>query len=59
MPVLLVELIKAAPDANHVLETIYEELVLPCVRMIENQDYVGAHALYRTYVLKLKTDYLA
>lgn len=55
----IVELIKAAPDANHVLETIYEELVLPCVRMIENQDYVGAHALYRTYVLKLKTDYLA
>jgi len=53
----IVEKIKAT--APEMFGKIYEELVAPCVKMIEEANMDGAHVLYRNYVLELEELYLA
>lgn len=54
---VIVEKIKACDNGNAVFEKIYNELVIPCVKMIESSDLAGAHNLYRNYVLTLQKQY--
>ena len=54
----IVERINREDDPMNVFNQIYEELVAPCIAMIENLDFNGAHNLYRNYVLKLEEQYL-
>ena len=54
----IVEKIKQQPDANSIFERIYDELVLPCVALIESGKLAQAHAEYRRYTEQLSAQYL-
>lgn len=50
----IVARIKSSPNASAVFEKIYEELVAPCVKLIEQGALDSAHAKYREYVIMLE-----
>ena len=54
----IVDAIRSKADAVEAFDAIYRELVEPCVAMIERGENVEAHALYRSYVLRLKKHYI-
>lgn len=54
----IVEKIKALPNAVTIFDGIYENLVKPCVEMIDHGDNEGAHKLYRATVQELKAQYI-
>lgn len=54
----IVESIRAREDSKAVFERIYREMVLPCVKMIENGQNREAFALYRSYTDDLAKTYI-
>ena len=52
----IVERIKAGENAIAVFEKIYEELVVPCVKLIEDGQLEKAHEKYRGYVRKMEKE---
>ena len=50
----IVARIKSKTNANAVFHSIFEELVAPCVKLIEEGNYDTAHMRYREYVIKLE-----
>lgn len=54
----IVEKIKARDDAVSVFESIYNELVLPCVAFIDNGKNEEAYALYKKLTQSFATQYL-
>ncbi len=50
----IVSKIKSGPNANTIFSHIYEELVVPCVSLIEEGKLERAHEKYRNYILKLE-----
>lgn len=54
----IVESIKASNESAKVFNQIYNELVSPCVKMIEQHNLFGAHSLYRAKVQELEAQYL-
>lgn len=54
----IVEKIKALPDALQIFEKIYNELVAPCVKLIENGENEAAYEYYKDYVVLLQTQYI-
>ena len=54
----IVEQIKAQADAADVFETIYINLVKPCVEMIERGENEKAYTLYKSTVKNLQTRFL-
>ena len=54
----IVASIRSKADAVEAFDAIYRELVEPCVAMIERGENLEAHALYRSYVLRLKKRYI-
>lgn len=54
----IVEKINAMPDRMQIYEDIYNDLVLPCVELIEKGENKDAYIKYRQYVLMLKERYL-
>lgn len=55
---LIVEKIKSSAESMTVFEKIYNELVIPCVELIENNKYEEAHEKYRDYVVMLQNKYI-
>ena len=55
----IVEAINKSPNAAAVWNTVYEELVKPCVQMIHANKNAQAHQLYKSYANKLARQYLA
>lgn len=55
---LIVANIKSDAGSISIFKRIYHELVIPCIRHIENSNYVEAHALYKQYVLNLESQFL-
>ena len=55
----IVEAINKSPNAAAVWNTVYEELVKPCVQMIHANQNAQAHQLYKSYANKLARQYLA
>ena len=53
----IVEKIKALPDAVSIFENIYNQLVLPCVELIDRGENELAHSKYRDYVNMLRAQY--
>ena len=53
----IVEKIRQLPNATEIFNKIYDELVLPCVHLIENGKKQEAYAAYRNYVKKLQVEY--
>ena len=54
----IVDRINASKDSIAVFERIYDELVVPCIKMIEGSNFFGAHMHYRDYVVKLEKQYI-
>lgn len=54
----IVEKINALPERMQIYEDIYNDLVLPCVALIEKGDNESAYVKYRQYVLILKERYI-
>lgn len=50
----IVDRIKSSADSQRIFEKIYEDLIIPCVRLIERGDYEQAHRKYREYVMMLE-----
>ena len=50
----IVRRIKSSANGKAVFERIYEELVMPCVRLIEEGALNSAHAKYRDYIIMLE-----
>lgn len=55
----IVEKIKCSENAKAIFDKIYEELVLPCVKLIEEGQLAQAHKKYRDYVVMLENTYVA
>ena len=53
----IVAAIDIQEDRLVVHESIYQELVTPCVKMIEEDNFQSALALYREYTLRLEEKY--
>ena len=54
----IVSNIKKLPDSLKIFEKIYDELVLPCVKSIDEGKNEDADKLYRSYTLFLKERYI-
>lgn len=54
---VIVERIKALPNAREIFDSIYSELVLPCVKLIENDQKHEAYIKYKDYTKALKSLY--
>lgn len=54
----IVAAIDAREDRLEVYEGIYQELVLPCVKMIAENDLQGTLELYQGYALRLEHEFL-
>ena len=54
---VIVEKIKMLPNAIEIFETIYNELVIPCVLLIESNRNDEAYHAYKDYVKKLQLQY--
>lgn len=54
----IVDKIRQQTDAFDIFEQIYEELVVPCVALIDNDKKAEAHEKYRSYVKHLQMQYL-
>ena len=54
----IVAAIKARKNATAIWETIYNDMVKPCIEMIEQGNNEGAHFLYRKMVKQLQAQYL-
>ena len=54
----IVTAIDASSSAEEVYSGIYNNLIIPCVRLIEQKEYDAAYDLYKTTVDKLKREFL-
>lgn len=55
----VVKKIKTFSDAQKVFEQIYNELVLPCVELIEEGNNHEAYVKYKSYTKALQKKYVA
>lgn len=55
---VIVEKIKQLPNALEVFEKLYNELVLPCVTLIESGKNEEAYIAYRNYTKMLQKNYI-
>lgn len=53
----IVEHINKTDHSSDVWNEIYEKMISPCVSFIEAQQYKEAHILYKSYMLKLISEY--
>ena len=54
---IIVEKIKLLPNAIEIFDKIYNELVVPCVKLIDNNCNDEAYRTYKDYVKKLQLQY--
>ena len=54
---VIVEKIKQLSNSVEVFEKIYNELVMPCVTLIDNKREEDAYTRYKDYVKKLQIEY--
>lgn len=55
---MIVEKIKGQENSIDILNAIYHELILPCVRLIEEGQNEQAYKMYRDHVLMLEKIYI-
>lgn len=53
----IVEAIDKLDDRTDIWDAVYHELVMPCVKMIENGQYQEALELYRGMTIKIEAEY--
>ncbi len=54
----IVDAIDSLPDSTDIWCNLYNSLIVPCVQMIKNEDYTGAHDLYLKTSRNLSLKYL-
>jgi hypothetical protein len=54
----IVENIKRLSNALEIFEKIYDELVIPCVNLIDNGKNEEAYSTYKNYVEALSSQYI-
>ncbi|MBQ6796749.1 MAG: hypothetical protein IJP10_01930 [Clostridia bacterium] len=54
----IVEKINQSSDSKTILEKIYTDMILPCVKLFDAQKYHEAYILYKKYAESLKAEYL-
>lgn len=54
---IIVDKINARPDAGQIWDGLYNDLVLPCVKMIKAGEYEEAYKLYKDTTLSLAEKY--
>lgn len=54
----IVEKIKQSSNSIAIFTEIYEQLVVPCVKFTEDNEFEKAYLHYKNYVVKLKEEYL-
>lgn len=55
---IIVEKINELFNGNQIFCNLYQELVLPCVKLIEEKEYESAYERYRNITLRLKEEYV-
>jgi len=55
---LIVDKINQCGESQKVWETIYDELIIPCIRLIEKVRFQDAYEKYKEYTLLLENKYL-
>lgn len=55
---IIIEKIKQKSNATEIFTEMYNELVAPCVRFVENNDFEKAYLHYKDYVVELEKEYL-
>lgn len=50
----IVKMIDDRPDRKTIYDSIYSEVILPCVELIKKGEYEEAHRLYRKMVVEFK-----
>ena len=54
----IVSAIDALPEANEIWKNVYNDLVLPCIKLIEDGNNEEAYTVYRDYTFNLADKYL-
>jgi hypothetical protein len=54
----IVDAINSQPGTHDVWNKLYEELVEPCIRLINQNEHEEAYKLYKTITLNLEKTYL-
>ena len=54
----IVQKINQSSDSKTILEKIYTDMILPCVKLFDAQKYHEAYILYKKYAESLKAEYL-
>ncbi|MBQ4369620.1 MAG: hypothetical protein II784_01325 [Oscillospiraceae bacterium] len=55
---LIVSAIKASDDRKSEFDSIYREMILPCLEFVESGKYHDAYTLYKSWVSALKHRYI-
>lgn len=55
---MIVEKIKESPNAKSVFEKLYNELIIPCIVLIESNKNEEAYTKYRNYTKMLQKKYI-
>ena len=53
----IVDAIDRTPNPKAIYEKIYTEIILPCVKFIENRQYEDAFTIYRNMVLQFELEF--
>lgn len=54
----IVDSINSQPDSDEIWKRIYDQLIIPCVHLIETGKFQEAYDKYKGYTLMLKNTYL-
>lgn len=55
---IIVNEINKLPNAHQIFCYLYQKLVLPCVELIDKEEYTKAYNLYRDITMQLKSKYV-
>ncbi|MBE6163768.1 MAG: hypothetical protein E7156_00340 [Streptococcus gallolyticus] len=50
----IVSKINSSSNKDEILNNIYNQLIIPCISLIENKEFDKAHKLYKNYTLQLE-----
>lgn len=50
----IVSKINSSSNKNEILNNIYNQLIIPCISLIENKEFDKAHKFYKNYTLQLE-----
>lgn len=49
----IISKIQSLPTKDHILKAIYNDLITPCIKLIQQKQYKESHTLYKQFTLEL------